>query len=84
MSELIDLRQQRPDEAGFAETVRLIGASRWRAMQALNTALIDLYLQIGEIISRQVAAAQWGDGAVDPLASYTARWESGMRGFLPL
>jgi hypothetical protein len=28
MSELIDRRQQEPDEAGFTEIVRLIGASR--------------------------------------------------------
>jgi predicted nuclease of restriction endonuclease-like (RecB) superfamily len=81
MSELIDPRQQGPDEAGFAEIVRLIGASRERAMQAVNTALIDLYWQIGEIISRRVAAAQWRDGAVEQLASYIARWEPSIRGF---
>jgi predicted nuclease of restriction endonuclease-like (RecB) superfamily len=81
MSELIDPRQQGPDEAGFTEIVRLIGASRERAMQAVNTALIDLYWQIGEIISRRVAAAQWGDGAVDQLASFIVRWEPGIRGF---
>ena len=58
MSELINPRQQEPEEVGFTEIVRLIGASRERAMQAVNTALIDLYWQIGEIISRRVAAAQ--------------------------
>jgi hypothetical protein len=47
-------------------------------MLAVNT---DLYWQIGEIISRRVAAAQWGEGAVDQLASYIARWEPGIRGF---
>ena len=62
MSELVEPRQQGPDEAGFTEIVRLIGTSRERAMQAVNTALIDLYWQIGEIISRRVAAAQWGEG----------------------
>ena len=36
----------------------------------MNTTLIDLYRQIGEIISRRVAAAQWGDGAVDQLARH--------------
>jgi hypothetical protein len=53
MSELIDRRQQEPDEAGFTEIVRLIGASRERSMQAVNIVLIDLYWQIGEIISRR-------------------------------
>jgi predicted nuclease of restriction endonuclease-like (RecB) superfamily len=81
MSELIDPGQKGPEEVGFADIVRLIGVSRERAMRAVNTALIDLYWQIGEIISRRVAAAQWGDGAVEQLASYIARWEPGIRGF---
>jgi DUF1016 N-terminal domain len=81
MSELIDARQQEPEEVGFSEIIRLIGASREMAMQAVNTALIDLYWQIGEIISRGVAAAQWGEGAVDQLASYIARRKPGIRGF---
>ena len=81
MTELIDPRQRGPEEAGFTEIVRLIGVSRERAMQAVNTALIELYWQIGEVISRRVAAAQWGEGTVDQLASYIARWEPGIRGF---
>jgi len=36
---LIDPPQQEPEEAGFTEIVRLIGASRERAMQAVNTVL---------------------------------------------
>ena len=79
MSELSDPRQHGTDESGFTEIVLLIGVSRERAMQAVNTALIDLYWQIGEIISRRVAAAQWGEGAVDQLASYIARWEPGIQ-----
>ena len=81
MTGVIDPRQRGPEEAGFTEIVRLIGASRERAMQAVNTALIELYWQIGEVISRRVAAAQWGEGTVDQLASYIARWEPGIRGF---
>ena len=30
-----------------------------RAFQAVNTALLDLYWQIGENISRRIAAAEW-------------------------
>ena len=64
MTGLIDPRQRGPAEAGFTEIVRLIGASLERAMQAVNTALIELYWPIGEVISRRVAAAQWGEGTV--------------------
>lgn len=81
MTASIDPQQRGPEEAGFTEVVRLIGVSRERAMQAVNTALIELYWQIGEVISRRVAAAQWGEGTVDQLASYIARWEPGIRGF---
>ena len=35
MSELIDARQQEPEEAGFTEIIRLIGASREKVMQAV-------------------------------------------------
>ena len=68
------------DDAGFSEIVRLIDASRHNAMQAVNTALIDLYWQIGETISRKIEAAEWGDGTVNQLALYLARTQPGTRG----
>ena len=69
------------DEAAFSEVVRLIAASREKAIQAVNTALIDLYWQIGATISRKIEAAEWGDGVVDRLAQFIARTEPGLRGF---
>jgi predicted nuclease of restriction endonuclease-like (RecB) superfamily len=71
---------ERTDEA-FGEIVRLIAASREKALQAVNTALIDLYWQVGETISRKIEAAEWGDGVVDRLAQFIARTEPGLRGF---
>ncbi len=69
------------NEAAFSEVVRLIAAARERTFQAVNTALIDLYWNVGEYISRKIAAAEWGDGVVPRLADYIARTEPGMRGF---
>jgi len=43
----------------FTEVARLIAASRGKAMQAVNTALIDLYWQVGAYISRKLAFAEW-------------------------
>lgn len=43
--------------ASFEDIVRMIDAARERAYQTVNTALIDLYWQIGEQISRKIAAA---------------------------
>lgn len=68
-------------DSGFDEIVRLIDAARRRAFQAVNVALIELYWQIGEHISRKIAAAEWGDGVVDRLAAHVARKHPGLRGF---
>jgi hypothetical protein len=51
----------------------LIAAARERAVHTVNTELIDLYRQVGAIISRKIEAAEWGDGVVDQLASFIAR-----------
>ena len=70
-----------PADEGFDAIVRLIDAARQRAFQAVNTALIELYWQVGEHISRKIAAAEWGDGVVDRLAAHIARTHPGLRGF---
>ena len=70
-----------PQPIDFAEIASLIATARQRAVQAVNTALIDLYWQIGERISRKIAASEWGDGVVTQLAQYLARTQPGLRGF---
>ena len=65
----------------FAEFTQLIAAAKQRAMQAVNTTLIDLYWQIGQRISRKIAMAEWGDGVVAQLAEHLAKTQPGLRGF---
>ncbi len=65
----------------FTEIVQLIAAAKLRAIQAVNTSLIDLYWQVGEIISRKIEAAEWGDGVVNQLAEHIAQTQPGLRGF---
>jgi hypothetical protein len=60
-------------EHSFTEVARLIQSARERALQAVNTGLIDLYWQVGEYISRKIETAAWGEGVVDQLASYLFR-----------
>jgi predicted nuclease of restriction endonuclease-like (RecB) superfamily len=69
------------DESGFTAVVEMIQAARQRAVRAVNTSLIDLYWQIGEYISRKVAAAEWGDGVIPQLAAFIAHTQPGLRGF---
>jgi predicted nuclease of restriction endonuclease-like (RecB) superfamily len=65
----------------FAGIVQLIASAKQRAVAAVNTTLIDLYWQVGEIISKKIASAEWGDGVVDELAAYIAQTQPGLRGF---
>ena len=69
------------ESADFTAIAQLIASARQRAVQAVNTTLIELYWQIGEHISRKIAASEWGDGVVDQLARYLAQTQPGLRGF---
>ena len=67
--------------SSFTEIVQLIATAKQRAIQAVNTSLIDLYWQVGEIISRRIASAEWGDGVVNQLADHIDQTQPGLRGF---
>src|SRR6516225_12242561 len=69
------------NEGAFAEIVQLIAAAREQAVRDVNTILIDLYWKVGEIISRKIQAAEWGDATVERLAQYIVRTQPGIRGF---
>jgi predicted nuclease of restriction endonuclease-like (RecB) superfamily len=66
-------------QADFDEITALISAARQRAVQAVNTTLIELYWQVGQTISRKIGQAQWG-GVVAQLAAHLARTQPGLRG----
>ncbi len=70
-----------PVDPGFADILQLIAQARLKAVQAVNTTLIDLYWQVGSIISRKIAAAEWGEGVVAQLAEHISRVHPGLRGF---
>lgn len=70
-----------PAEESFIEVVQLIEKSKKKAYQAVNTALIDLYWQVGEYISQKLKTAEWGEGVVEELARYIAKTQPNLRGF---
>lgn len=65
----------------FAEVVNLIKKSRFAALQAVNSELINLYWQIGEYISRRVESESWGKAVVAQLAEYLKTNEPELKGF---
>jgi predicted nuclease of restriction endonuclease-like (RecB) superfamily len=73
--------KQCPPHVDFSEITQRITTARTRALQAVNTTLIDLYWQLGQTISQKIAQAQWGDGVVAQLAVHLAQSQPGLRGF---
>lgn len=65
----------------FIDVVRLIEAARQKSYQAINTALIELYWQVGAYISGKISTSQWGDAVVTQLANHIAQTQPGLRGF---
>ena len=70
------------DRSGqFAEVVSLIQKTRTHVIRLANTALIDLYWNIGQYISEKIEASDWGDGVVKQLADYIAQNAPEAKGF---
>lgn len=55
-----DLSSNTSLDSAFSEITQLIVTVRHRAMQAVNTELIELHWQVGAYISRKIEAAEWG------------------------
>ncbi|MBQ3628650.1 MAG: DUF1016 family protein [Bacteroidales bacterium] len=65
----------------FEDVVTLIQRTRGEVIRVANTALIDLYWQIGNYISQKLSTAEWGDGVVVQLAEYIAKNHPEIKGF---
>lgn len=70
-----------PSKADFDKVVQLIDAARTRATAAVNTTLIDLYWNIGEVLSAKIASEAWGRGTVEALAEHIQRRHPNARGY---
>jgi predicted nuclease of restriction endonuclease-like (RecB) superfamily len=70
-----------PTQADFDQVLSLINSARSRALETVNTALIDLYWNIGEHISQKISMNGWGQGTVQLLANHIQRHEPNVRGF---
>jgi predicted nuclease of restriction endonuclease-like (RecB) superfamily len=69
--------------AAFEEVAQLVETARRRAGRAVNVELIDLYWNIGAVISGRIESDGWGKGTVEDLSSYLTRTQRGARGFSP-
>ena len=70
-----------PRQKESADVRKHILQSRQKWFSHINTALIDLYWQIGQIISDKVSSAAWGKGVVKELATYITQQDHELKGF---
>ena len=73
----------RSTEAAFTEVAQLVDAAKRQTAHAVNVELIELYWQIGAVISRRIESDGWGEGTVTALSAYLQSRQPGMRGFSP-
>ncbi len=65
----------------FNNIVQLINDARKRAFISINEELINLYWNVGKIISEKVENANWGAGVVDELAGFIKTKHPEIKGF---
>lgn len=68
-------------ENQFAHVVALIKDARNSALRTVNSALINLYWNIGEYIHVKVNNAEWGQSVVKQLADFLSTQEPHLKGF---
>ena len=68
-------------ETSFSEIKNLIDNSRRETLQVVNSALVELYWNIGEFISEKIGHMKWGKSVVENLALYLSKNVAGGKGF---
>jgi predicted nuclease of restriction endonuclease-like (RecB) superfamily len=71
----MELKQQ------FSEITTLITKAKAKAYHAVNKELVNLYWNVGEYVSKQVAAKAWGKSIVKELADFIQISEPNVIGF---
>lgn len=66
----------------FIEIKERVNKARYQSLKAVNTELIQLYLEIGNLISNRVKDG-WGDAVVDKLSLDLQNEYPGVKGFSP-
>ena len=65
----------------FSDVLKHIQQSRQKVFGQINTALIDLYWHIGQMISHKVSTEVWGKSVVSELAVFIAKQDPELKGF---
>jgi len=67
----------------FSEVIKIIEKARENAFRAVNHELISMYWEIGQFISKKVAAENWGKSIVKEFSQFIQSHFIGIKGFSP-
>jgi len=70
-----------PAENRFDEINHIIDGARTRAIKAVNSELIGMYYDVGQILSEMCACSEYGDNVIDEVANYMERNNPTVKGF---
>ena len=65
----------------FNKILKTIQLSKQKALQQVNSTLIELYWEIGKYIAEKTIKENWGKGVVKELADYIKEKEPTLKGF---
>lgn len=65
----------------FQSVQKYIQTAKRKAHKAINTALIDLYWNIGAFVSNKIQTSEWGKSVVQELSNYISENEPDSKGF---
>jgi len=71
----------KPTTQNFNEILKTIQTSKQKALQQVNTTLIELYWEVGKYISTKTISENWGKSVVKELAEYIKEKEPTIKGF---
>ena len=65
----------------FHSVLSLIQSSKQKAYKEVNTILVELYFEVGKVLSRKVKEAKWGKSVIRELADFIRLNEPNINGF---
>ncbi len=71
----------KPTTQNFNKILKTIQTSKQKALQQVNTTLIELYWEVGKYISTKTISENWGKSVVKELAEYIKEKEPTIKGF---
>ena len=65
----------------FAEVLTLIKTAQQKVIATANQELIKLYWSVGKYISDRLSTSEWGQKAIEQLATFIQSQEPSLKGF---